>query len=134
MVIGKARKINNFWSSYSKNTCVHYNNHFHHYYYCHWLGSLSLSLVTVCHCRFHWTWPLPLLLRSLSNDDGDGNENGKKAMGLNWQNNNFARASHFLVHFLAVVARLQSESASFRVFRTQLQKKLPALDEPNEME
>ena len=27
MVIGKARKINNFWSSYSKNTCVHYNNH-----------------------------------------------------------------------------------------------------------
>ena len=40
-----------------------------------------------------------MLLWSLSNDDGDGNENGKKAMGLNWQNNNFARASRFLVHF-----------------------------------
>ena len=27
-------------------------------------------------------------LRSLSNDDGDVNENGKKAIGLDWQNNN----------------------------------------------
>ena len=31
---------------------------------------------------------------SLSNDDGDGNENCKKAIGLGWQNNNFARAHH----------------------------------------
>ena len=31
-------------------------------------------------------------LGSLSNDDGDGNENGKKAKGLDKQNNNFARA------------------------------------------
>ena len=29
---------------------------------------------------------------SLSNDDGDGNENGKKAIGLDKQNNNFACA------------------------------------------
>ena len=36
--------------------------------------------------------------------DGDGDENGKKAIGLNWQTNNFARASYFLVHFFAVVA------------------------------
>ena len=43
-------------------------------------------------------------LGSLSNDDGDGNENGKKAIELDWQNNNFARASRFLVHFVAVVA------------------------------
>ena len=28
---------------------------------------------------------------SLSNDDSDGNENRKKAIGLYWQNNNFAR-------------------------------------------
>ena len=49
-------------------------------------------------------------LGSLSNDDGDGNENGKKAIGLDWQNNNFARASRFFVHFFAVVARLQRES------------------------
>ena len=50
-------------------------------------------------------------LESLSNSDSDGNENGKKAMGLDWLNNNFARASCFIVHFLAVVARLQPESA-----------------------
>ena len=33
---------------------------------------------------------------SLRNDDDDGNENGKKAIGLDKQNNNFARASRFL--------------------------------------
>ena len=48
---------------------------------------------------------------SLSNDDGDGNANGKKTIELDRQNNNFARASRFFVHFLAVVARLQRESA-----------------------
>ena len=32
---------------------------------------------------------------SLSNDDGDANENGRKAVGLNWQDNNFARASRY---------------------------------------
>ena len=36
------------------------------------------------------------MVTSLSNDDGDGNENGKKAIGLDWQNNNFVRASLFL--------------------------------------
>ena len=50
-------------------------------------------------------------IRELSNDDGDGNENGKKAIELDWQNNNFARASRFFVHFLAVVARFKRESA-----------------------
>ena len=48
---------------------------------------------------------------SLSNDDGDGNENGKKAIGLDRQNNNFARASRVFLHFFAVAARLQRESA-----------------------
>ena len=53
-------------------------------------------------------------LASLSNDDhdhGDGNENRKKAIALDWQNNNFACASHFFVHFLAIVARRRRESA-----------------------
>ena len=50
-------------------------------------------------------------LGSLSNDDSDGSENGKKAMGLDWQNNNFAGASRFFVHFFAVAARLQRENA-----------------------
>ena len=52
-----------------------------------------------------------LIIVSLSNDDGDVKENGKKAIGLDWQNNNFARASRFFVHFFAVVARLQRETA-----------------------
>ena len=46
---------------------------------------------------------------SLSKDDGDGNENGKKAIGSDWQNSKFARVSRFFVHFFAVVARLRSE-------------------------
>ena len=33
----------------------------------------------------------------------------KKTIGLDWQKINFARASHFSVHFLAVVARLLHE-------------------------
>ena len=36
------------------------------------------------------------IIQSLSNNDGDGNKNGKKAIGLDWQNNNFARTSRFL--------------------------------------
>ena len=42
---------------------------------------------------------------SLSNDEGDGNENGNKVIGLDWQNNNFARASRFFVDLFAVAAR-----------------------------
>ena len=53
------------------------------------------------------------MLGSLSNDDGDVNENGKKAIGLDWQNNNFARASRFFVHFFVVTARLRREMPNF---------------------
>ena len=48
-----------------------------------------------------------LVLGSLRNEDDDGNENGKKAIGLDKQNNNFARASRFFVQFSLVVARVQ---------------------------
>ena len=53
------------------------------------------------------------LIWSLSNNDDndDVNENGKKAKGLDQQNNNFARASRFFVHFFAVTARLRRETA-----------------------
>ena len=53
--------------------------------------------------------------RSLSNDDGDINENGKKSIGLEWQNNNFARESLFFVNFFAIVARLRRETSWFHV-------------------
>ena len=36
------------------------------------------------------------IIESLSNDDGDSKKNGKKAMGLDWHNNNFARRSRYL--------------------------------------
>ena len=50
------------------------------------------------------------IIGNLYNDDGDDNENVKKAIGLDWQNNNFARASRFFVHFFAVAARLRRKS------------------------
>ena len=50
-------------------------------------------------------------LWSLSNDDTNRNETGNNVIGLNWQNNNSARASRFFVHFSAIVARLQRETA-----------------------
>ena len=37
--------------------------------------------------------------------------NSKKVIGLDWQKNNFARASRFFVHFLAVVALLRHETS-----------------------
>ena len=51
-----------------------------------------------------------LFLTSQSLTNGDGNENGKKPIGLDWQNNNFAVHYAFLDISVAVVARLQRES------------------------
>ena len=42
-----------------------------------------------------------VILESLSDNDGGGDEDGKKAIILDWQNDNFACASHFL-YFLCV--------------------------------
>ena len=50
-------------------------------------------------------------LGSFSNDDGDGNEDVKKSIGLDWQNNDSARASCFFVHFFTVLARLRRANA-----------------------
>ena len=44
------------------------------------------------------------------------NNNSKKAMRLDWQNNNFAAASRFFVNFLAIVAWLQCDSAYYFIF------------------
>ena len=40
--------------------------------------------------------PFKSTIGSLSNDDDNSNENSKKAIGLDWQNNNFAHALLFL--------------------------------------
>ena len=60
----------------------------------------------------HYDWLHRGVIGSFSNDDGDGNENVKnkqKDNRLNKQNSNSARALHFLVHFVAVTARLGRE-------------------------
>ena len=51
------------------------------------------------------------LIGSLSNDDTDGSENGKKAIGLISKTTTLHVHHAFFVHFFAVVARLQRESA-----------------------
>ena len=51
--------------------------------------------------------------RSVANvgdGDGDVNENGKKEIGIHYQNNNFARASRFFAHFFVVTALLRRET------------------------
>ena len=52
-----------------------------------------------------------VLVGSLSNDDADGNENGKKAIGLISKTTTLHVHHAFFVHFFAVIARLQRESA-----------------------
>ena len=48
---------------------------------------------------------------SLRNDDGDEERQKSNRFRHDKQNNNFARSSRFFVHFSAVVARLQRETA-----------------------
>ena len=52
-----------------------------------------------------------MLKESFSNDDGGGNEDVKKTNMFITQNNKFARASRFFVHFSTVLARLRRENA-----------------------
>ena len=51
------------------------------------------------------------LLGTLRSNDAVGNENVKKTNRFNKQNNNFARATPFFVHFFPVFARLRFENA-----------------------
>ena len=95
-------------------------------------------------------------LERLSNEDGSAvNEDGKKAIGLDWQINNSARASRIFVHFLQSLHDYDVKMYNFKFcgelkhktttllffsltllqsFRIQLQKNLPTFDELNEME
>ena len=75
------------------------------------LDQVSCSPTVSCDTTEKTRWPFLKTGSLISKDDGDGNENGKKAIGLDWQNNNFASTSRFFVHFFNVAARLQRESA-----------------------
>ena len=55
------------------------------------------------------------ILGSVRFNDVKATRPSKINKGFNAQNNNFARASLFLVHFFAVFARLRRENAQFRV-------------------
>ena len=59
-------------------------------------SSQSPAPFDTCHGQARPT--LAGLLGSLSKGDSDRNEDGKKAIGLDWQNNNFARANHAVLH------------------------------------
>ena len=69
--------------------------------------SLILKLLEFLRCDV----PVSPTLGSLSNDDADGNKNGKKAIGLISKTTTLHVHNAFFVHFFAVVARLQRESA-----------------------
>jgi len=64
-------------------------------------SALSIAAKQVC----------GMLIGSLSNNDRDSNENGKKGIGLDLQNNNFAFASCFFLDFFRVVALLQHDTS-----------------------
>ena len=59
--------------------------------------------------QFTYVGSLSFVIGSLSTDDGDGNGNVRKSnIGL-ISKKNFARASHFFVHFFAVTLPLPRE-------------------------
>ena len=62
-------------------------------------------------CRFRCRRRRRRKIGRLRNDDDDSNENGTREIGLDKENNNFARATRFFVHFFAAIARLQRETA-----------------------
>ena len=62
----------------------------------------------------HFTIVALFLDNNKTNDDGDGRRTAKKAKGFYLQNNKFARASLYFVHFFAVVAPLRHETSWFR--------------------
>ena len=49
-------------------------------------------------------------IREFRNDAGDGKENVERALSLDKQNKNFARASHLFVHFFTVAVLLRREN------------------------
>ena len=76
-----------------------------------WCNKVSELYLTRSRLLDLTDWLSVKILVNISNDDGDGNVNGKKTIGLDWQNNNLARASCFFVYFFAVATQLQRASA-----------------------
>ena len=66
-----------------------------------------------------------LFLGSLSNDGGDVNKNGKKAIGLDWQNNNFSRAARFFSISLPSLFSTTTTWMNVSKFHSDVPKLLP---------
>ena len=62
-------------------------------------------------------------LASLSDDDGDGNEHSNKVIGLDKQNNTFARVSRILYFSLTSLHDYDVKLANFTFFEEQGQKR-----------
>ena len=86
----------------------------------HWNVNKTKAVTPLApYCNVLWRWEqVRALPPPHTNDCGTigvyattATRTAKKAIGLDKQNNNFARASRFFVHFSAVVARLQRETA-----------------------
>ena len=72
------------------------------------LLEMTFSKIITSRCalgHYFYAGPRAWGLGNLS--DGDGDENGKKATGLDKQNNDFARVSRFFVHFISVTVRFR---------------------------
>ena len=57
-----------------------------------------------------------MLSGTLRSDDGDDCANVKKKIGFEYQNNSFALAAHFFVHYFTLTARLRHENALFAFY------------------
>ena len=74
-----------------------------------WTNSQRLRVW--CYCKQHWKREVGRsVIREL-------NQRGRQNSGLDWQNNNFARASRFFVPFFAVTVQLRRETSLFHVLR-----------------
>ena len=66
-----------------------------------------------------------LFLGSLNNDGGDVNKYGKKAIGLDWQNNNFSRAARFFSISLPSLFSTTTTWMNVSKFHSDVPKLLP---------
>ena len=57
------------------------------------------------------------------NDDGDSSENSKRLIGVDWQNNNFARAAHHLYISLPSLHDYDVKFPSFTFFEERGHKR-----------
>ena len=74
-----------------------------------WLQHCS-NIATLC-CAKNRRCESSRVTSPSSNDDIGGNENGRKAIALNWQHNNVARAAGFFENFFAITAELPRETS-----------------------